>query len=200
VSTTLIEVLIILALILANGLFAMAELALVSARKTRLEQAAHDGDKRALTALELAASPNRLLSSVQVGITLIGIFSGALAGATLTSDLSAWIGGVAWLAPYSNAIALIAVVLLITYFSLVIGELIPKRLALNNPERTAMSLAGPMKFLARLFHPLIHLLSLSTDLGLRLLRIRPNQEPAVTEEDIRTMIEQGTQSGVFEER
>jgi putative hemolysin len=116
VSTTLIEVLIILALILANGLFAMAELALVSARKTRLEQAAHDGDKRALTALELAASPNRLLSSVQVGITLIGIFSGALAGATLTSDLSAWIGGVAWLAPYSNAIALIAVVLLITYF------------------------------------------------------------------------------------
>ncbi len=198
-STTVIEVLVILALILANGLFAMAELALISARKNRLEQSAEGGDRRAVTALEMAANPNKFLSTVQVGITLIGILSGAFGGATLTRELSKWIAGVAWLAPYSDALALIAVVLLITYFSLVIGELIPKRLAMNNPENTALRLAGSMRFLSRIFSPLIRFLSGSTELGLRLLRVQSKHEPAVTEDDVRTMLEQGTQSGVFEE-
>lgn len=198
-TTAILEIMIILGLILANGLFAMAELALISARKNRLEQAAANGDPRAFAALELSANPNRLLSTVQIGITLIGIISGALGGATLTRQFSQWLDGLAWLAPYSDFIAFLAVVILITYFSLVLGELIPKRLALNNPENAAIILAKPMKFLGRLFSPLIRFLSASTNLGLRLMHIRPNPQPAVTEQDVYTMLEQGTQSGVFEE-
>ena len=194
-----LEIGLIFLLLLANGLFAFSEIAMVSARKVRLQQKAEDGDAAARAALELAESPNRFLSTVQIGITLIGILAGALSGATLANRLAAWIAQVDFLAPYSGGLALALVVILLTYFSLIIGELIPKRLAMNNPEAAASAVARPMRFLSNITFPLVRLLSASTDLGLRILGIRPSNEPPVTEEEIRVLMEQGTQVGVFEE-
>lgn len=194
-----LEIGLIFLLLLANGLFAFSEIAMVSARKVRLQQKAEDGDPAARAALELAESPNRFLSTVQIGITLIGILAGALSGATLANRLAEWIARAEALAPYSRGLALAAVVIALTYFSLVIGELIPKRLAMNNPEAAAGAVARPMRFLSNLTFPLVRLLSASTDFGLRLLGIRPSTEPPVTEEEIKVLMEQGTQVGVFEE-
>jgi putative hemolysin len=191
--------LFILFLILANGVFAAAEIALVSARRVRLEQRAEEGNAAARTALDLSHSPNRFLSTVQIGITLVGILSGALGGATLSRYLSPLIAGIPALEPYAPLIALVLVVLTITYFSLVIGELIPKRLALNNPEATAILVARPMKFISRLASPIVSFLSKSTDLGLRLLGIRKSEEPPITEEELIGLLEQGTRVGVFDE-
>src|SRR5260221_7053651 len=137
-SFATIELAIVILLILVNGVFAMSETAFVSARKVRLQQWANEGNDKAAVALELANSPNRLLSPVQLGITLIGILAGAFGGASIAEALAVYIGAISWLAPYSAAIALALVVLCITYLSLVIGELVPKRIALNNPERIAM--------------------------------------------------------------
>ncbi len=194
-----LEIGLIFLLLLANGLFAFSEIAMVSARKVRLQQKAEDGDPAARAALELAESPNRFLSTVQIGITLIGILAGALSGATLANRLAEWIARAEALAPYSRGLALAVVVIALTYFSLVIGELIPKRLAMNNPEAAAGAVARPMRFLSNLTFPLVRLLSASTDFGLRLLGIRPSTEPPVTEEEIKVLMEQGTQVGVFEE-
>lgn len=193
------EILVIILLLLINGVFAMAEIALVSARKVRLQQLAEDGNAAARIALELAESPNRLLSTVQIGITLIGIFSGALGGAALAKYLEPVLAQVPWLAPYSSGLSLALVIILITYFSLLIGELIPKRLALGNPERIAMALARPMKTLAWLTSPIVHFLSISMDLGLRLLGVEASHEPEVTEEEIKVLMQQATDSGIFEE-
>lgn len=197
-SDTLVEILLILLLILANGVFAMAEMALISARKPRLEQRAEEGDTGAQIALELARTPNRMLSTTQIGVSLVGILSGAVGGATLTDRLSPLIGRVAFLAPYQHVLALAAVVLVITYLTLVMGELIPKRLGLNNPERVAAGMAGLMKFLSRLADPVVRLLSASTELGLRAIGAHPPDEPPVTEEEIRVLLEQGTQVGVIQ--
>lgn len=197
--STTTEILVIFLLILANGYFAMAEIALVSARKVRLQQRADDGDASAKAALELTENPNRLLSSVQVGISLVSVLTGALGGATLSDDLALVLAHVSWLEPYANSLALAIVVVLITYFSLVIGELIPKRLALNNPEKVAAGVAGFMRFLAWLTTPLLKLLSASTDLGLKVLGVKPPIEPPVTQDEIKDLMEQGTQVGVFEE-
>ena len=191
------EALIVLGLILLNGVFSMSELAVMSARKARLQQRADEGDKGARTALDLVESPNRFLSTVQVGITLIGILAGAFGGARIADALAPTIELVPALAPYSQSIALGLVVLVITYLSLVLGELVPKRLALLNPERVAALVARPMHALATLVGPPVHILSLSTDLILRLLRVRPTDEPPVTEEEVRLLIEQGTEAGVF---
>lgn len=194
-----LEIALILLLLLFNGLFAMVELAVVSARKARLQQWADEGDARAQAALELAQDPDDFLSTVQVGITLIGILAGAFGGATLSGYLAAPIARVPVLAPYAQGIAFTAVVIAITYLSLVIGELAPKRLALNNPERIAMVAARPMRILARIVAPLVRLLTASTDLLLRLFRVRPSAEPPVTEEEIRVMIAQGAEAGVLTE-
>jgi len=194
----LIEILIIFLLLIANGVFAMTEIALVSARKVRLQQRADEGDLAAKEALELAENPNRLLSTIQIGITLIGVLTGALGGATLAERLATQLVKIPWLAPYAGGVALAVVVILTTYFTLVIGELIPKRLAMNNPEKIALSIARPMRSLSRLAAPLVSLLSASTDAGLRLLGIKPSDEPPVTEEEIKVLMEQGTQVGVFE--
>ncbi|MCW5850619.1 MAG: HlyC/CorC family transporter [Anaerolineae bacterium] len=191
------EAFIVLGLILLNGVFSMSELAVMSARKARLQQRADAGDKGARTALDLIESPNRFLSTVQVGITLIGILAGAFGGARLAAALAPTIELVPALVPYSQSIALGLVVLIITYLSLVLGELVPKRLALLNPERVAALVARPMHALATLVGPPVHILSLSTDLILRLLRVRPTDEPPVTEEEVKLMIEQGTEAGVF---
>jgi putative hemolysin len=193
------EILIILLLILANGIFALSEMAIVSARKTRLQQRAEDGEKGAKAALALSEEPTRFLSTIQVGITTIGILSGAVGGATIAEEIAAALEKITWLAPYSEAIGVGIVVLAITYFSLIIGELVPKRLALNNAERIAAKMAAPMSFLARLATPIVALLSISTETVLRLLGNKPSDEPAVTEEEVKLMIYEGAQVGVFEE-
>lgn len=196
-SSAIVEILVIFLLLLANGFFAMSEIAVVSARRARLQQRAEEGDPRAVDALALAQDPDDFLSTVQVGITLIGILAGAFGGATVARYLAAALATIPALAPYSSALGLALVVVLITYLSLVIGELAPKRLALNAPERIAMAVARPMRGLARFVAPLVWLLSTSTDLLLRLLGFRPSPEPSVTEEEIRVMIAEGAQAGVF---
>ncbi|MEI6442838.1 MAG: CNNM domain-containing protein, partial [Nostocales cyanobacterium ELA583] len=198
-SSFTFEILTILVLIFANGVFSMSEMAVVSARKVRLQQSANQGDVNAKAALKLAESPNHFLSIVQVGITLINILNGVFGGATIAKRLEEYVKLVPILANYSNAIAFSIVVLLITYFSLIVGELVPKRLALNNPEKIAALVAIPMGALAKIASPVVYLLSASTDLVLRLLGITPSNEPQVTEEEIKILIEQGTEAGTFEE-
>jgi len=193
------EILIVLLLILVNGLFSMSEMAIVSARKTRLQQQAEEGARGAQAALELSEEPTRFLSTVQVGITLIGILSGAFGGATIADKLAARLEGIAWLAAYSQALSVGLVVLAITYLSLVVGELVPKRVALNNAESIARRVARPMQSVAHLFTPVVSLLSASTDLAVRLLHLRPSSEPDITEEEIKLMIYEGARTGIFEE-
>lgn len=191
--------LFLILLTILNAFFVMAEAALISARRAKLQQQANEGDLKARAALELVSNPNRLLSTTQIGITLIVIFSGAFGEATLTEDLSTLVQRIPWLADYSQPISLALVVLGITYVSLVIGELVPKRLALHNPERIAGFVAAPMQWLSALAHPAISVLSVSTELILRLLGAQPSQDPPITEEEIRVLMEQGTQAGVFDE-
>jgi putative hemolysin len=198
-SSTTLEILIVLVLIIANGVFSMSEMAVVSARKVRLQQLANQGDAKARAALKLAESPNQFLSTVQVGITLIGILTGAFGGATIANRLEVYVRLVPFLARYSEPISFGIVVLIITYLSLIVGELVPKRLALNNPERIAAIVAIPMRALAAIASPMVYLLSASTDLVLRVLGITPSTEPQVTEEEIKILIEQGTEAGTFEE-
>ncbi len=177
----------------------MSEMAVVSARKVRLQQLANQGDAKARVALKLAESPNHFLSTIQIGISLIGILTGAFGGATIASRLAVYVRLVPFLAPYSEPLSFGIVVLIITYLSLIIGELVPKRLALNNPERIAAIVAIPMRALATLASPVVHLLSASTDVIVRMLGITPSTEPQVTEEEIKILIEQGTEAGTFEE-
>jgi len=196
-NSLFLEILFIFILILINGFFSMAELALISSRRVRLEQRAEDGDKGARSALELLKSQSRLLSAVQIGITLVGVFTGALGGATLAERLTVWLAKIPWLVPYAGGVAIVVVVLLTTYFSLVLGELMPKRLAMNNPEKIASRVAGFMKFVSKALAPVVHLLSSSTDFGLKLLGMADSKEPPITEDEIKGLIEQGTLVGVF---
>jgi putative hemolysin len=196
-SEIVIEVAIILALLIANGVFAMSEMAVVSARRVRLAQWAKAGDRRASAALALAESPGDFLSTVQVGITLIGILAGAFGGATLAAKLAEGIALIPWLAEYSQAIGFGLVVVALTYFSLIVGELVPKRLALNGPERIAMVVARPMRLLSKAASPVVRLLSLSTEAVLKLLRVRPSSDLPITEEEIKLLIDQGREAGVF---
>jgi len=197
-SSITFEILTIFLLIIANGVFSMSEMAIVSARKVRLQQLANQGNANAAVALKLAQSPNHFLSIVQIGITLINILNGVFGGATLAKRLGEVLRLVPQLATYSEPIAFGIVVLLITYFSLIIGELVPKRLALNKPEKVAALVAIPMQALATIASPVVHLLSVSTEAVLKLLGIKPSLEPQVTEEEIKILIEQGTKAGTFE--
>ncbi|WP_017651178.1 hemolysin family protein [Fortiea contorta] len=198
-SSITFEILIILVLIIANGIFSMSEMAIVSARKVRLQQLANQGDVKARAALKLAESPNQFFSTIQVGITLIGILTGAFGGATIAEKLAVYLKLVPFLEPYSQPASFGIVVIIITYLSLIVGELVPKRLALNNPEGIAAFVAIPMRALAALASPVVYLLSASTEMVLRLLGITPSAEPQVTEEEIKILIEQGTEAGTFEE-
>ena len=194
-----IDFLLILLIVVANGIFVMSELAIVSARKVRLQQLANQGDIKARIALELANAPNQFLASVQIGITLLAILSGAFAESTIARRLIPLLNLVPWLAPYSDALSSVIAILIITYLTLIIGELVPKRLALNYPERIASVVAIPMRMLANIASPVVYLLSASTDLVVRMMGIKPSTEPQVTEEEIRVLIEQGTEAGTFEE-
>ena len=192
------QIVLIVLLTLLNGVLAMSEIALVAARKVRLRQRAEAGDRGAQAALELASAPGRFLSTVQIGITLVGILAGAFGGATLAEELGAWIARFPLLAPYSGAIGIGVVVIAITYLSLILGELVPKQLGLNAPETIAAVLARPLKILSRVSSPAVSLLDGSTRLIVRLLGIRPSDEPPVTEEELKSLMRQGTQAGVFE--
>lgn len=184
-------------LIVLNGLFAMAEMAVVASRRPRLRERMRRGDRRAALALELRNSPNVFLSATQIGITLVGVLLGAVGERTLAADLAALFARLAWLAPWSDALALGLVVAAITYVSLVIGELVPKRLALYYPEDIACLAARPMRLLAGLGHPGVRLLGASVDIVLRLIRVRAPVGPSITEADIRSTIEEGTRAGVL---
>lgn len=198
-TDTLGQIIIILLLILANGFFSMAEISLLSVRRGRLEQLEEEGDKRARTALEVSSSHNRLLSTVQIGITLVAILTGAIGSAALGNTLAALLMQVEFLAPIADGLSIFLVVLVITYLTLVIGELIPKRLALNAPERIALRVSGIMKAIETIARPVVYLLGKSTELGLRILRIKPSNEPAVTEDEIMSLIDQGIEEGIVEE-
>jgi putative hemolysin len=189
------EIAIILLLLVANGIFAMAEIAVVASRRTRLQHRAERGDRRAAAALRLAQHPTQFLSTVQVGITLVGIFAGAYGGATLADPLAERLAAWPWLAPYSRLAALAVVVTAITYFSLVIGELVPKAIALSNPEGIAARVAAPLAVVARVTTPFVRVLSASTSVVLAVLRVRVPVEHRVTEEEIRSLIKQAAVSG-----
>lgn len=196
---SLSEMLVIAFLILLNGVLAMSEAALVASRKARLQSRSEEGDSASSTALKLIERPNVFLSTIQIGITLIGVLSGAVGGATLSESLAAELAKIPSVAIYSEPIALGSVVLIITVLSLWLGELVPKRLGLHSPEQIARAVAGPMLFTSKLFSPLISLMSGATDLVLQLIGIKPSQEPPITEEELQVLIDQGTQAGVFEE-
>jgi len=194
-----VEILVIFLLILLNGVFALSEIAVLSSRKARLQQRINEGDKGAEKALQLAENPNIFLSTTQVGITLIGVLAGAVGGATIADALAARLELVPFFLPYAHSLALGIVVVLITIFSLLFGELVPKRLALHSPEDIASAIAGPMNAISWLFSPLVRVLSGITDLALRILGVQPSEEPPVTEEELQVLLDQGTQAGVFEE-
>ncbi|WP_242492630.1 hemolysin family protein [Methanolobus psychrotolerans] len=192
------EVIIVIILILLNGIFAMSEFALVSSKKTRLKQLAEDGDTGAAAALVISKEVTSFLSTIQIGITLVGILAGAFGGATVAKGLAAYFRGFPSLVPYSNALSIILVVVAITYLTLIFGELVPKRLALNDAESIASKVAKPMLLLSAIARPLVIILSVSTEAVLRVMRIKKTNEPPVTEEEIKIMLEEGTEAGVFE--
>lgn len=193
------EILIILFLILLNGIFSMSEIALISARKNRLETAAKKGNKNAKAALDLANSPNEFLSTVQIGITLIGILTGIYSGDKITTDVQNFVATFEALSPYANSIAVGIVVVTLTFFSLVLGELLPKRIGLNYPESIAKAVAFPMKIVSTVTMPFIWLLTMSTDSLLKMLQIKPTADGKVTEEEIKAIIKEGTEVGEVQE-
>jgi putative hemolysin len=195
----LTEVLIILGLIFINGLFAMAEIALVSFRRTKLEHAAANGDKKAFHALEMANKPGKFLSTVQIGMTLINIFTGVYSGASIASKVSVWIDSFPLLAPYSNTIAITLVVILVTFFTLIIGELVPKQVGLIRAETVARNVAYPLRVFAIIVYPLIWLLVKPGEWIIRVLKIKPSQDSKVTEDEIKAIIKEGTEDGEIQE-
>lgn len=193
-----LSVAIVLLLIVLNGVLAMSELAIVSARPNRLQQLAEDGNKGAKVAINLASDPSKFLSTVQIGITLIGIINGAFGGATLSGPVGNQLARITFIEPYAQEIAGAAVVLLITYLSLIIGELVPKQLALQRTEAAASLVAPLMQMLAKLTAPVVWFLAVSNNAVLKLLRADQSDEPAVTEEEVRVLLMQATDAGIFE--
>ena len=193
------QIAVIVVLTLLNGLFAMSETALVSSRKAQLRQRAEAGDGAARAALALADSPTRFLSTVQIGISLIGVLAGAFGGAALAGPLAEALRGVPSLAPYAGPLAFGAVVAAITYLSLIIGELVPKRLALNSAETVAARVAGPMRLISAITAPAVWFLSVSTETVLGLLGVRHKDAPPVSEQEVEILMEEGARAGVFEE-
>ena len=193
------DIFLLLLLILLNGVLAMSEIAVVSSRKSRLQKLADDGSPGAKSALELSNEPSGFLSTVQVGITTVGILSGAIGENALADPLTNWLSGYSLLEPYARGFSLTLVVIGLTYFSVVVGELVPKRLGLLAPETFAALIATPMNVLARVTRPLVWLLSSSSSLLLRLLGARHRGDPPVTDDEINVLMEQGAEAGVFHE-
>jgi putative hemolysin len=192
------DIIIILALILLNGVFSMSELAVVSAKRLRLEKLAHDGNRGARKAIKLQDDPNRFLSTVQVGITLIGIFNGAFGEASLVAKLTPALAGMGVPETYARPTSLAIVVVCITFASIVLGELVPKRIAIQYPETMAAMVARPMNWMSRLMHPFVLLLALTTEFLTRLLGMRQKKDETPTEDEVTGMIKESTEAGVFE--
>lgn len=196
-QTVAFELTIILALVLFNGVFAMTEIAVISSRKSRLKAMAAAGRRGAASAFRLASSPGRFLATVQVGITLVGVLAGAFGGATMARELARWLAGIPWLAPYATGLSLAAVVAVIGFLSLVLGELVPKRIALGNPEVVAARMAPSVNRLARLGLPAVWLLEQSTRLVVSLLRLPEPAKSSVSEEEIRLLLREATDAGAL---
>ena len=192
-----LELLIVFFLTVTNGLLAMSELAVVSSRKSHLEHLANQGSRGARAALRLIDDPSRFLSTVQIGITLVGIIAGAFSGATLGQRLGAWLDAFPLISPYGSYIGIGITVVGITYLSLIIGELVPKRIALAQPERVASLVAGPMRGLSLVAAPAVWVLHVSTERALRLLGLTGARETTVTEDEVKSLIAEGTQAGIF---
>jgi putative hemolysin len=192
-----LEIIFILLLLLANGLFAMAEIAVVTSRKARLKSMADGGDRGSRLALALANAPGKFLSTVQVGITFVGVLASALGGARISDRLAEFFKKIPALENYADLLALVIIVGVITYLSVIIGELVPKRIALNNPERIASTLAPPMFGLAKFFSPLVNLLNLSSNFLMASMGIRKAKESVVSEEEVRVLIDEGLSAGIF---
>lgn len=197
-AVVFVEIIVILLLILVNGLLSMSEIAVVSARKVRLHHRADKGDAGAKAALILADSPGKFLSTVQIGITLVGILVGAFGGATIASHLAGWIARIDLLAPYSETLSVLIIVALITFLTLVLGELAPKRIGLTFAEQIASRIALPMTRLSRLAAPLVRLLTRSTDAVLRIVHLPVTDQPEVSDDEVRMLIQEGASLGVFE--
>ncbi len=193
-----LELLVILLLVLINGAFAMSELAIVSARRARLAAMQRRGSAAAGTALDLAENPQRFLPTVQVGITLVGILAGAFGGARLSSGIADLLAGVPLIGPFAGQIGFALVVLLITYMSLILGELVPKQLALRNPESVAVLVARPLAWLSRATAPVVWLLSVSSAAVLRLFGRHVPSDHSVTEEEVKAVVAEGATSGAIE--
>lgn len=193
------EILILFVLILINGIFSMSEIALVSARKARLEAEARRGNSKAAAALALAKSPNTFLSTVQIGITVIGIITGIYSGQNITDDFKAFLDQFVVLQPYSDKLSVAVVVVLVTYFSLILGELVPKRLGMSRPEAIAKAVARPMRFLSILAKPFIWLLTFSTELLLRVFGKEVSSQQHMTEEEIKSIIQESVLTGELQE-
>ena len=193
-----LEILVVFLLILVNGLFAMSELALVSLRRARLTVLERQGVRGAATALALAEDPQRFLPTVQVGITLVSVLAGVFGGARITADLEAWLLTIPAVAPFAGTVAFTSVVVLTTYLTLVIGELVPKQAALRNPERISALVAPFLQGLARVGGPIVWVLGKSSDFVLRLLRLHGEERQGVTEEEFRAVLAEGAQEGVLE--
>lgn len=193
------ELSLVLLLILINGLFVMSEMVIISARKVRLQQLANQGSRRARIALDLANNPSRFLPTVQVGITLMAILSGARGERAVGEQLKPLLAGIPALQQHAEAVSSTLAIFLVTYFTIVIGELVPKQLALSNPENLSLIAATPLAWLGKIGSPVTRLLSISTNLVVKLLGIKAPDDPEVTEEEIRVMIGQGTEAGTFEE-
>ncbi|MEO6097109.1 MAG: hemolysin family protein [Fibrobacteria bacterium] len=193
------EIVFILILVLANGVFAMTEIAVVSARKSRLQQWANEGNHRAQNALDLANSPNRFLATIQVVITLITLLTGAYGGSTIADIVASHMENIPIISQYRERIALTLVVFLIGFLQVVFGELVPKTIALNHAEKIASLSAWPMQIISKIAYPAVYLLGFVTDFILRLMGSKPSSEPPVTGDEINVMIAQGTEAGVFQE-
>lgn len=191
------EILIIFFLIFINGLLSLAEMAIVSSRKPRLMQRASEGNFGAKTALELSRAPTGFLASIQTGITLIGVLTGVFGGATIAATLAGFYSTVSFLAPHAETLGLGTVVVMLTFLTLVLGELVPKQLALSAPEKFASLVAVPLKHLSKWLSPVVKVLTFFTNWTLRILAVKPSMEPPVTEDEVRILIEQGAQAGVF---
>jgi putative hemolysin len=192
------EILLIFILILINGIFSMYEMSMVVSRKVRLEQLEDDGDEGAKNALKLLITPNRYLSTVQIVITLIGILSGAFGGARLAKPLAGFFLRQGWFGTSAEGWALTFIVVLVTFFSLVLGELVPKRIALGSPEQIAARFSTIMNIFSQIARPIVWFLSAATNFFLKLLGVKPKPQPVITEEEIKLLIQEGAQLGIFE--
>jgi putative hemolysin len=193
------EIIILLVLIIVNGLFVMSEIALVSARKGRLESMANKGDIQAKAALDLAENPENFLSTAQIGITLISILTGVYSGDKFSKDLTPFVEKIELLKPYAATISTVLIVIMVTFLSIIIGELVPKRLGMLRAEKIARLVAAPMNFLSAITYPIIWLLNKISSLIFKLFNIKPSSDNAVTEEEIKAMITEGSEHGTIEE-